>query len=86
MYMKLEKLLAGKLDSDQSDEVFEFYSDDFVKDDLLAQLDAFRANYSFDEYATIHDIILIVQDVTWSKSSIQRSYKAYYWFFLLQML
>ena len=52
------------LDSDESDEVFEFYSDDFVKDDLLAQLDAFRANYSFDEYATIHDIILIVQDMS----------------------
>ena len=48
MYMKLEKLLAGKLNSDESDEVFEFYSDDFVKDDLLAQLDAFTANYSFD--------------------------------------
>ena len=64
MYMKFEKFLAGKLDSDESDEVFEFYSDDFVKDDLLAQLDAFRANYSFDEYATIHDIILIVQDMS----------------------
>jgi len=63
MYSKLEKLLIKKQDEDLN-EVFEFYGNDFEKDTLLAQLDSFHANYSFDQNATVHDIIPVVKGLS----------------------
>lgn len=61
MYSKLEQLLQKKC---CVDEVLDFYGDDFIRDDLLAQLDNFHANHSVDSSATIHDFVLVVQTMS----------------------
>lgn len=63
-YSKLEKLLMKKCDEESSDDVLDFYGDDFVKDDLLAQLDNFHANHSFDPGFSIHDVFLVFKNMS----------------------
>ena len=64
VYSKLEKLLRKNCDKQCLDEVLKFYKDDFEKDELLAQLDTFHANYSFDDSSTIKDYVIVIQEMS----------------------
>ena len=64
MYSKLENLLQKNCDEHSLDEVLKFCGDDFLKDELLAQLEFFHANYSFDGNLTIKDYILTTQGMS----------------------